>query len=289
MSKKYAIMIIIVSCILVIGANGFTEDEKIQYKDLKDAEGLSGETKQTVIESFKNINCYAGCPDTVYNCLIDEPQNKSVKRLANFIIRRAKAHRSVEEIKSDVKERAVSLYPPKTHKIDITGKQVSGSKDAAITVVAFADGECPYCRIASPALRKISQQKQGLIAYYFKQFPLKSHKHGLDCAKSLVAAEMQNKLWQLHDIIYKNVEHLTNDDLKKYAATIGLNMEKYEKDRNSDKVLDIIRKDKSDGVALNVVGTPGIFINGKFYKGLKTYEELLDIIEEEKDIVDGLQ
>jgi len=289
MRKRKTILLCIIIVLVLFTFSAYSTEDKVNWNQLKDAKDLAESTKATVVEVYKNANCYAGCPDTIHQCLLDEPDNKAVQRLANFVIRRAKARRNVAEIKTDIKERAVSLYPPKTHKINIEGKQVSGDKNAKITVVSFADGECPYCRIASPALRKISQEHKGLIAYYFKQFPIKSHKHGLECARAMVAAELQNKFWELHDIVYRNYDHLAEAELRTYATKAGLDLKKYDADLKSRAVLDIIRKDKSEGVALNIVGTPGIFINGKFYKGIKTYEELLDILEEEKDIVEGLQ
>ena len=155
-------------------------------------------------------------------------------------------------------------------------------------MVVYADFECPYCNVAAPALRRISQEKTGLIVYYYKNFPLKQHKSALESAQALLAAEKQGKFWPMYDLLYES-DDLSQDVLNQCASKLALDLERFKKDMQSKDVLERIRKEKMEGLALGVIGTPGIFINGKFYQGIKTEAELRDRIEEEKDIVNGVE
>ena len=80
------------------------------------ADRLKAAHKDVLTQVFAKANCYAGCPDTLANCLKDAPEEPAVKRLAGFAVRRALKGGTVESILEDIKHRAVSVYPPITYK-----------------------------------------------------------------------------------------------------------------------------------------------------------------------------
>ncbi len=287
-TKRPDIAALVFLFLLIFTAPARADGPAIGWNKLSDAVGLSDAQKELALSVFKEANCYAGCSDTVYQCLLDEPDEPAVRRIANFLLRRVKAQPSKERVLADLKDRAISVYPPKTVKVDVSQSPGLGKPDAPIRIAAFADGECPYCRIASPALRKIATEKPEWVQYHFKHFPIKNHAHGLPCATAMAAAHWQGKFWEYHDLLYKTLR-FEETDLEGYAKTLGLDLERFRKDRKDPKLMEEIGRDKMEGVSLGIVGTPGIFINGKFYRGLKTYEELWDRIEEERDIIEGRQ
>lgn len=274
--------------ILSFPAPPLAADQLVPWSKLKDAAGMKDSERKVVMEVFKKENCYAGCSDTILQCLKEEADNRTVLRIANFVIRRAKKYQPAEAIREDLKKRALSVYPPKLGKIDLSENVPSGNPNAPIKIVAYADFECPYCNIASPALRRISRERPDLVVYYFKNFPIKSHTHALPGCLALEAANRQGKFWKMHDYVYKEKD-LNHKGFLEAAKAIGLDVAKFEKDMKDDSLLYRIRKDKVEGLTNKVIGTPGIFINGKYYQGRKSYEELLDRILEEKDIIDGIQ
>jgi len=83
----------------------------------------------------------------------------------------------------------------------------------------------------------------------------------------------------MHDLLYANAPDFGDNQIQVYMKQAGLDLEKAEKDRKDPAVLDRIRKEKEEGMAFGMVGTPGIFINSKFYRGVKTENELIDRIE----------
>ncbi len=252
------------------------------------ADRLKAAHKDVLTQVFAKANCYAGCPDTLANCLKDAPEEPAVKRLAGFAVRRALKGGTVESILEDIKNRAVSVYPPKTYKPDLKGIPASGNPKAKIQVVAYSDFECPYCNVALPALRKITQERPDFAVLYFKNFPIKSHKAAIPSATAFVASQSQNRYWEMHDCLYAKTE-LSEEEILDCARKVGLDLKIFEKDRKAKATLNRIRKEKKEGISFGVLGTPGLFINGKFYVGPKNYDDLLDRLEEERDIIEGRQ
>ena len=252
------------------------------------AERLKAAHKEVLTEVFAKANCYAGCPDTIANCLKDAPEEPAVRRLAGFAVRRALKGGTVESILQDIKNRALSAYPPKTVKPDISGIPASGNPKAKVRVVAYSDFECPYCNVALPALRKITRKNPDFAVLYFKNFPIKSHKSAIPSSTAVVAADKQGKFWEMHDCLYAKTE-LAESDILDCAQKVGLDLKTFETDRKAKDTLNRIRKEKKEGISFDVIGTPGLFVNGKFYVGPKNYDDLLDRLEEERDIVEGRQ
>ncbi len=258
----------------------------VPWERLTGSDRLNDTQKAVVKRVLEQADSYAGCSDKLIVCLSDKPVEKAVMRQANFVLRRALLGRGAADVLKDLEARALSAYPPLRYKPDLEGLTPSGDPNSLIKVVVYADFQCPYCNIAGPALRRISLENPGLIAYYYKNFPVKSHPRGLEAAMALLAADRQGKFWEAHDKLFKEDEFL-GKDLERYAAELGLDMARFNKDRLDDTLMTRIRKEKEEGLLYGMIGTPGIFINGKFYKGSKSYEELLDFLMEEKDIIRG--
>ncbi len=265
----------------------YAQEANIPWDKIKGHDALSGRQKKVVAEVISKEFCYYGCTDTILNCLVNEPDSKAAKRIAAFVVRRAILGLDAKGIKSNLKNRALSAFPPVEHKSKFDGLKAYGDPKALVKVVVYADFECPYCRIASPSLRRIVKKMPDKVAMYFKNFPIRSHKHGIQCSTVLVAADRQGKFWEMHDLLYANAPDFEEEQLVKYMKQIGMDVEKAQKDRKDPSLIDRIRKEKEEGLAFGMEGTPGIFINNKFYRGVKMERELLDRVEEELEIIES--
>ncbi|TMA73881.1 MAG: hypothetical protein E6J72_19275 [Deltaproteobacteria bacterium] len=97
-----------------------------------------------------------------------------------------------------------------------------------------------------------------------KQFPLRQiHPNAEPAAEAALAAGKQGKFWEMHDELYKNGRNLTPETIKGIAEKIGLDMKKFEADRQSDDVKKQIDAELALGQQVDVRGTPSIFVNGK--------------------------
>ena len=79
----------------------------------------------------------------------------------------------------------------------------------------------------------------------------------------------------MHDCLYAKTE-LPEEEILDCARKVGLDLKIFEKDRKAKATLNRIRNEKKEGISFGVIGTPGLFINGKFYVGPKNYDDLLD-------------
>jgi protein-disulfide isomerase len=95
------------------------------------------------------------------------------------------------------------------------------------------------------------------------------------------AAHRQNKFWEMHDKIFESQREMSPEKYQEYAAEIGLDVEKFNADLDSDAVKKRIDADKAQAAALGATGTPAFYINGLFLSGAKPFEAFKVIIDKE--------
>ena len=117
------------------------------------------------------------------------------------------------------------------------------------------------------------------VKHVFKQLPLvQIHPNAMNAAKASAAAQKQGKFWEMHDILFKNSRKLQPEDLKKYAAEIGLNVAKFEKDMESPEIAKQIDEDMALAQAVGVRGTPTLFVGGKrlMNRSMEGFKAMID-------------
>lgn len=161
---------------------------------------------------------------------------------------------------------------------------ILGDPNAPVTMVEFADFQCPFCgRMFSETLPQIKEKyvKTGKVKFVYRDFPLSSiHPFAQKAAEAGECADEQEKFWPLHDIIYTRQQQLSNENLKKWAGEIGLNTAQFNNCLDSGKYADEVLKDLADGQAAGVTGTPATFVNGRLVSGALPFAQFEAIIEE---------
>jgi diadenylate cyclase len=156
-----------------------------------------------------------------------------------------------------------------------------GPRDAPVTLVKYGDYECPYCGEAHPVLKELQQRVGEQVRFVFRHFPLDSvHPHARLAAQAAEAAASQGRFWEMHDLLYENQNKLSEEDLNRYAAKLGLDLRRFEEDLASDHHAWRIEEDRLGGTRAGVEGTPGFFVNGVRYTGPVDVGGLLAAIEE---------
>jgi protein-disulfide isomerase len=138
----------------------------------------------------------------------------------------------------------------------------SGSPDAPVTIIEFSDFECPYCRAAQPALKRIMERWRGQVRHVFKHFPLDQHPRAMQAARAAVCADRQDRFWAMHDRIFAAGE-LSERSLRAAAAVAGLRTAEFDSCVRSEEPADHVRKDMLVGRTAGVTGTPAFFVNGE--------------------------
>jgi thiol-disulfide isomerase/thioredoxin len=100
--------------------------------------------------------------------------------------------------------------------INLNDTPVRGPAGAPVTIVEYADYECPYCQQAQPALDQLESAYKGKIAFAYKDLPLPMHPHAQKAAEAAQCAGAQNKYWEYHDYLLKT-KQLEVPELKNAA------------------------------------------------------------------------
>ena len=153
---------------------------------------------------------------------------------------------------------------------------IRGAPMAAVTIVEYSDFECPYCGRARPLLDRALATFEGRVKLAFKYYPLSGHPRAMPAAKAAEAARLQGKFWEMHDLLFDHQNRLEDGDLRGYAQTLGLDMERFDQDVVSAAVASRIEADQLEGRGLAVDATPAIFVNGRrFRESPRTIEAYL--------------
>ena len=159
---------------------------------------------------------------------------------------------------------ATSMLEP----LDVQVDHVRGAADAPV-ILEYGDYECPYSRQAFRAIERVERELPGRIRFAFRHFPLTEiHPHALAASAAAEAAARQDRFWEMHDLLYHRQKALEDDDLRSYAKDLGLDVDRFDRDRADDEVRLRISRDVASGEATGVVrGTPTLFVDGVLYRG----------------------
>ena len=166
--------------------------------------------------------------------------------------------------------------------MDRARDHVRGGDDPgrAVNVVYYGDFLCPYCRRLRAVLRRLQEATGNRLAYAFRHFPNERAHPGAEfMARAAEAASNQGRFWEMYDALFDKEPPFTEKDARKLAAGIGLDMERFERDLDSEDVRARVAKDLADAARNGVSGTPTIFVDGVRYDGAWDYYSLLDVIE----------
>lgn len=170
--------------------------------------------------------------------------------------------------------------PPLRIPVEATGFS-KGPADAPITVVMFADYECPYCSRGAHSLEAAAAKYAGKIRMVYRDYPLPFHSNAVPAAVAARCAGAQQKFGAMHDELYAHQDALTGEALTSYAKKIGLDMKAFAACQSDAKHSAAIEADTAAGAAAGVDGTPAFFINGIKLGGAQPSEAFEAIFAQE--------
>jgi protein-disulfide isomerase len=152
---------------------------------------------------------------------------------------------------------------------------------AAHVILEYGDFECPYSRRAFREINRVTVQLDGDVRFAFRYFPLTDiHPHAWAAATAAEAAALQDRFWEMYDVLFPNQAHLEDGDLRRYAADLGLDLDRFESDRTGEVVRSRIERDLESGLASGVVlRTPTLFIDGALHEGPYDPRSLIAALE----------
>jgi len=160
--------------------------------------------------------------------------------------------------------RIIGIAPQ--HDLPVLNSPAKGPADAPVTLTVFSDFQCPYCSRLIPFIDEVVAKNPGKVRVVFKQFPLRMHNMALPAALASLAAREQGKFWPMHDLLFANSSQLSEEKLRALAKEAGLDLARFDKDRNAQKLRDEVLRDQGLGQQAGVQGTPTVFLNGKLLR-----------------------
>jgi protein-disulfide isomerase len=146
-------------------------------------------------------------------------------------------------------------------------EHVLGNPDAPVTVLEYADFECPYCAAAAPVLRQLVEESQGQIRLVFRHFPLaRNHPHALTAALAAEAAGAQGAFWPMHDLLFARQDRLSDVALRAYAEELGLDGSRVV-GAAAQQFAGKVAADFEQALADEVAGTPTVVVDGQLFSG----------------------
>lgn len=157
-----------------------------------------------------------------------------------------------------------------------------GGAKAAVTIVEFADFQCPFCARVEPTLKQLHERYGDAIRIVWKDFPLTSiHPGAFQASEASYCAEEQGKYWPYRDRLFANQQALDLEHLTQYASDAGLNAESFSACLASSKYATRVQHSMDAGKRIGVESTPTLFINGRMLSGSQPYETFAAIVDEE--------
>jgi NhaA family Na+:H+ antiporter len=154
---------------------------------------------------------------------------------------------------------------------------VRGPGTAPVTLVEYADVECPYCRRLEPVLRQLLERHPEVRLVY-RHFPMvREHPHAYSAALALEAAAAQGRFWELHDLLLEEDAPLGRQALTAYAERLDLEPSTLLRPA-SERFDARVRADFDSGLDSGVPGTPGLFVNGLRLVRALTLQQLSDAV-----------
>lgn len=146
----------------------------------------------------------------------------------------------------------------------------TGNPDGDVTIVAFMDYNCGYCRASLPTLARLVAADSG-IRIVFREYPVLGEESVVAARWALAAAD-QGKFKAFHEALY------AGDDIEAAAAKAGLDIEQAKAAIESDRVTGEIGNNRKMGVALRLTGTPGFVIGKTVYHGAMDYPSFVKAV-----------
>jgi predicted DsbA family dithiol-disulfide isomerase len=163
--------------------------------------------------------------------------------------------------------------------IQIGSSPTIGPKDAKVTIFTFQDFECPHSQRGAKTLEPLLKQYAGKVRLVFKNRPLTFHQHAAAAAKAALAAHMQGRFWEYHNLLFENSRKLGEGVFLQLAKELHLDIDRFNTDRNSKTVEDQLNADIAEANENSLRSTPTLVMNGVLVTGTRSQSYFNNIMK----------
>ena len=145
----------------------------------------------------------------------------------------------------------------------VEGFPSKGADNPAVTIVEFADYQCPHCKFAAGVLSDMLLRYPNDLSIVYVDFPINSSGVSRLVAEGAVCAGEQGKFWEYHDQAFVDQEKLDKSAPTNIATTIGLNIDTFQACLTSPNPANHVKRGEGEAVRLGLSSTPTLFLNGR--------------------------
>lgn len=155
----------------------------------------------------------------------------------------------------------------------------TGAVAPKVTIVEFADFQCPFCARAASTLRNVLRAYPDNVRLIVKHVPLSIHPTAPLLHEAALAAGEQGKFWEMYYLLYERQGKLGITEVTALAQELGLDIKQFRSAVESERYKDIIQRDQEEARAFGVSGTPTFFINGRRISGNQSFDDFKKLID----------
>jgi protein-disulfide isomerase len=224
---------------------------------------------------------YRGNPQRVQGATLDQVRTPITQLLQQ---ERTQAARDtyLDTLKTKTSVR-IMLEPPR-QTVSAGKSPAKGGANALVEVIEFADFQCPFCLAASPTVKRVLDTYGDRIRFVYRNYPLPNHPQARPAAEAAQCANEQGKFWPYHDRLFAEAGKLSDADLKKAAADLGMDAARFNTCVDEHRYKEVVEADQQAGNDAGVNGTPAFFVNGRLLSGAQPFEAFKKVIDEELEL-----
>ena len=150
---------------------------------------------------------------------------------------------------------------------------VRGPARAPITIIEYADFQCPFCAAVQAPLEAV--MRDGNVRWVYRHFPISAlHPQATAAAEAAECAAEQGKFWEFASALFARQNELSAQTFNEIASDLKLNAHLHSQCMARGVYRPVIQRQMRDGQRLRISGTPTLFINGKRFDGFASEQDL---------------
>lgn len=197
------------------------------------------------------------------------------KTMQNYVEKKRK-QQEAEQLAASIKNKVV---------VNHGESPALGSKNAKYQLVVFTDFECPYCKKGDETVQALRAKYGKDLLIVQKNYPLDFHKNAMPAAKAALAAHQQGKFFEYSKLLFENQKELKAETYSKIAKDLKLDLNKFNKDMESDKVNQLLAADLEAAKKAGINSTPNFILNGVVIAGaypIEHFEKVMNLLDQAK-------
>lgn len=215
---------------------------------------------------------------------IQKPYKEVKEELVAAVWAERQQEKMKEVLQQIAKEQNYKVHLPEPEalvfEVKTEGFPSKGGTNATVTLVEFADFQCPHCKEGSDIADKVLAKYSDKMRIVYRHMPINPSGISRKVAAASICAEQQGKFWEYHDLAFKNQEKLDDNSPLKLANELKLDEAKMKTCLDDPKTKEALDASEAEARNLGVNGTPAFFLNGKpFRPQLDMEKELLAAVE----------